>query len=315
MKQFQVLSYLTLMSLPLLVWSQTPQVRERNYVNDNPPSHLYLNLHVPAGELYLQASPSCGLAQTKVISRDSSTKWILENSPSRGGNVHQEGVLHYHEIATSPAAGHQANLRHTYRVDPMASQRELSSIRSEYLPDPTQSTDLTLHLGKGSTLLDLSGLTLNKLTVESAFSDLVVSYSKPNQMAMQMMAIHVANADVVLKHMELSRAQLIRVQNDMGGTRLLLGRRQASITEHPIFELKNGVGDCKIFVERSHPVRVLVKTGVLAKVVMESGSGFEEVNKSGVVTYENASAIGKPNDKVTMIHCDLDFGELLLMSR
>ena len=107
-------------------------------------------------------------------------------------------------------------------------------------------------------MLDLSNLTLNNLSIESTFSDLVLTYSKPNQTPMQKLHIHAANANIVLKHLEMARAGFIHVQNDMGDTKLMLGPNASPADEKPVIELRNGVGDCLLVVDNNHPVRIVV---------------------------------------------------------
>ncbi|MDP5170626.1 MAG: hypothetical protein NWR72_10295 [Bacteroidia bacterium] len=314
MKNLIAFPCLLLLVVPHWGWSQESQVRETNVPGNAAASHLFLQVHVSGGELFLSESGKCGDAQARISAADTSTKWLVSNRLASNGNAYQEAIVHRSGALASNAAP-EANLRKTYRVDPMASQREVGAVRSEFRPDPTMSTDLSLHLGSGSSLLDLSHLTLHNLSVESAFSDLVITYSKPNQTTMQKMHVHAANSTVVLKHLELSRAKLVQVQNDMGDTKLMLGEKPKEIAELPIIELRNGVGDCLVVVSSKNPVRVVVKTGVLAKAEVGDESGFSKLQNTPEPTFENAAAKNLPDAQVTMIHCNLDFGELVLISR
>lgn len=312
MRKVSNILFLTLIALPQWASSQTEPVRVHRYVTDNMASHLYLKLHVPSGELFVQESKECGTAHTKIVSPDTSTKWLLTHTPSPDGNLHQEAVVQASEQRGSSS---QATLRQVYRVDPMASQREARAVKSEYCLDPSLSTDLSLYLGHGSSMLDLSNLTLSNLSIESTFSDLVLTYSKPNQTSMQKLHIHAANANIVLKHLEMARASIIHVQNDMGDTKLMLGAGEYSSDQNPVIELRNGVGDCLLLIDSSHPVRIVVDKGVLAKADPGENSGFTKMDNRSQLTFQNKSATELADDKVTMIYCDLDFGELILFSR
>lgn len=303
--------FLALIALPHWASGQTEPVREHRYVTDNMASHLYLQLHVPSGELFVQESKECGTAHTKIVSPDTSTKWLLTHRPSPDGNLYQEAVVH----AREQQASSQATLRQVYRVDPMASQREARAVKSEYCLDPRLSTDLSLYLGHGSSMLDLSNLTLSNLSIESTFSDLVLTYSRPNQTLMQKLHVHAANANIVLKHLEMARASIIYIQNDMGDTKLMLGAGDFPTEERPVIELRNGVGDCLLVVDSSHPVRIVVNKGVLAKASPGEASGFSKMPNRSQLTFQNKSAEELEDNEVTMIYCDLDFGELILFSR
>lgn len=313
MRKVSNILFLTLIALPHWAASQTEPVREHRYVTDNMASHLYLKLHVPSGELFVQESKECGTTHTKIVSPDTSTKWLLTHRPSPDGNLYQEAVVEAREQRA--ASSSQATLRQVYRVDPMASQHEARAVKSEYCLDPRLSTDLSLYLGHGSSMLDLSNLTLSNLSIESTFSDLVLTYSKPNQTPMQKMHVHAANANIVLKHLEMARASIIHVQNDMGDTKLMLGAGDYPTEEKPVIELRNGVGDCLLLIDSSHPVRIVVNKGVLAKAEPDEASGFKEMPNRSQLTFQNKSAEELEDNQVTMIYCDLDFGELILFSR
>lgn len=304
--------FLTLMALPQWAFSQTEPVRQHRYETDNMASHLYLQLHVPSGELFVQESKECGIAHTRIVSPDTSTRWLLTERPSPDGNYYQEAVV---QATQQTASSSQATLRQVYRVDPMASQREARAVKSEYCLDPSLSTDLSLYLGHGSSMLDLSNLTLSNLSIESTFSDLVLTYSKPNQTPMQKVHIHGANANIVLKHLEMARASIIHVQNDMGDTKLMLGAGDYTRDQQPVIELRNGVGDCLLVIDSNHPVRIVVDKGVLAKADPGEASGFTKMDNRSQLTFQNNAATELEDDEVTMIYCDLDFGELILFSR
>lgn len=296
------------------LYAQQVPVRHHQYLTDQSTSHLYLKVHVPAGELFVKESKTCGITHTRIVSPDTSTKWILRNDRAQNGHLIREAVVH-HEAIAERRSGEESSLRQVYRVDPIATQREARNIVSEYSLDPTLSTDLNLYLGRGSSMIDLSNLSLNTLSIESAFSDLILTCSRPNQIPMQKLHIHAANADVVLKHIELSRASFIHVQNDMGDTKLMLGPDRFLEEDSPVIELRNGVGDCLLVIDHKHPVRVVVSKGVLAKAEADISSGFSKMTSRGQLTYQNEAAAPLQDTEVTMIHCDLDFGELILFSR
>lgn len=317
MKILLAIPYVAMVMLPILGRSQQAQIKEEHFLSDASASHLFLKVNVPGGELYLQQSGTCGTAVSRVFAADTSCKWMeSRHIEPRTRNVHQLLTLHHVGMAASPVSSASAgSLRETYRVDPTVSDQEARAVRSEFRPDPAISTDLNLHLGRGSSLLDLSQLTLHNLNIESAFSDLVITYSQPNQATMQQMNVHAANATIVLKHLEMSRAKLVKVQNDMGDTKIMLGPRPANVAEVSVMELQNGVGDCLIVVDAQHPVRVIVTKGVLASVSASPEVGFNQVHGATQLTYQNQAASRLPESRITTIHAHLDFGKLTLISR
>ena len=308
-------SWMLWLALPGAVIAQPAQVREVAIHTQENSTHQYLQIHVPAGELFLRQSMKCGMSHTKIQASDTSAKWIIREAGVSNGNMMREAVVHTSSVAQAANSRHHADLRQNYRVDPIASDQEASAIRSEFSVDPSLSTDLNIYLGRGSSWLDLSNLSLNNVSIESSFSDLVISYSRANQTPMQKMHVHVANANVVLKHLEYARASVIHVQNDMGDTKLMLGNRLPHEKETPLIELRNGVGDCLIVIDQDRPVRIAVNKGVLASADADTDSGFIRMDNRDMLTYQNKIAEGLPDQQVTLIHCDLDFGELILLSR
>lgn len=101
----------------------------------------------------------------------------------------------------------------------------------------------------------------------------------------------------------------------MGDTKLMLGSGSYPAEEKPVIELRNGVGDCLLVVDSNHPVRIVVNKGVLAKADPSETSGFTKMTDRSQLVFQNRSAENLDDTEVTMIHCDLDFGELILFSR
>ncbi|RMG67818.1 MAG: hypothetical protein D6722_12600 [Bacteroidetes bacterium] len=276
--------------------------------SDGVTTHMYLNIEVPSGELFLRNSGTCGMSVSHLVSPDSQIRHRVERQHDRYGN--EQRVVYFHPQRPTPPDAHRT---HRLTTNSLQLADQLSHLdtyvreercRSEYIADPTISTDLALNLGVGATRLDLSGLTLRNLSINSAFSDVVVMYTEPNQIEMEKMDIHAAKGDIFLKYLELARAKLVTVRNDMGETTLILGgSRPAPSTIY----LQSGVGGCTLIVDEDQPVRVVLRTGMFVEV--EAAEGFQVTDKHTLV---NAAYQRKP-EQATSVICTADFGTISLI--
>jgi hypothetical protein len=280
--------------------------------NGDTHNHTYLNIEVPTGEVQLQSSGQCGLSIAHLKASDPQIRQRISQQADDYGN-------YLHTIAIempegSPTASNnqvlgrtQANLRvsdHLANLDTYTAQQ---AYHAAYHLDPNIPTDLFLTLGLGQSQLDFSGLSLNNVTVSSAFSDVLISYQLPNQVEMKKLDIHTANANIELLNLEQARAQLVTVQNDMGETRLTLGAHPAALPHAKIY-LKSGVGSCTLVVHPDHPVKLILKNGLLASEDIPEPA-FKQLQKG---TYVNQAYLrqGKAASQCTSVICSLDFGNL-----
>jgi len=173
-----------------------------------------------------------------------------------------------------------------------------------YNPDPNIPTELVMDLGRGRSRLDFSDLSLTNVIINTAFSDVTLTYSSANKAKMEQMKIHAAKAKIILKNPEYARADLISIQNDMGDTKVILGNGH-----HPgstIF-VQAGMGGCMLILHKNHPVKIVVRKGLLAGE--EIPPNFVKIAKN---EYANAAYQRYPKRATTFI-CNIDFGNLLVI--
>ncbi|TAE49692.1 MAG: hypothetical protein EAZ89_13850 [Bacteroidetes bacterium] len=261
--------------------------------------HTYLNINAPAGEIFIKPSISCGSGYWRVSGPDTSvSRQIRVYAAPQGGHLMRTLTLNF--AAPQSQARSSANMRVSEQFFAGS-----TASRIEVNPDPSAVHDLFLDLGVGACRMDLSGLSLENVNINSAFSDVVLTYNSANQIEMKEMEIHAANATVILKHPEYARAGLVTVQNDMGETRLILGGARIA---HSNFYLKSGVGPCFIVIHPNQPVKLILRGGFFSTI--EVAEEFQQV-EPGV--FVNAAALRSP-DKVSKIICDVDFGNISVMS-
>jgi len=276
-----------------------------------PQTHQYLDMHLPVGELYIKSSQVCGLSYTRLSAPDTTVRHHMVSQVD-GNGFHRRHI----ELVSSQQAQMArmsqeggSDLRVANVSPALDAFGDPEALRSELRIDPNLSTDLFLNLGVGASHLDFSGTSLRMVKIHGAFSDVMVSYRVPNQIPMQRMDLHVTKGDVMLKHIELARARMISLQNDMGDTKIILGDK---ILSHTTIMLGSGVGNCTLIVDRAHPVKLVVKGGLFSS--QEISGSFDE---SGKGVYTNAAfrqhCNGNACSHATQIICNMDLGSVEVM--
>jgi hypothetical protein len=277
--------------------------RTDTFKTDPLSSHMFLNLDLPSGEIFLRSSGLCGTSISSLISPDAQILQHVNTQKDHNGNQLQKISVQQSAPAQSELRGAAATMRFAEQVTELNPLSGEMSFRTEYHLDPTFSTDLYVNLGVGSSELDLSGLSLQNVSVNSAFSDIYITYREPNQLRMKELDIHTAKADIVLEHAELADAELITIQNDMGATEVILGDKR--LARSTIY-LQAGVGSCTLKIAKGQPVHIVLRSGMFATV--EVGDEFVEKEKG---VYVNATFEKQGNkNQATRIICNIDFGHI-----
>ncbi|GEM_PF-2298155 len=272
-------------------------------------TYMYLNIAVPKGKIVVQSSKVCGASVARFASPNRSVKPQIQED--RNGNLTVlVGVarktppdeLRAKSVAPASIGG---NIQFKRQFSNLANLSSPSpkDFTTEFRPDPTLPTELHVNVGAGGSKLDLSGLNLYKASINSAFSDIWISYSRPNLCAMKKMDVHAAKAKIRIENIEYARAEFISIQNDMGETEIILNNHAQPGTT---IYLSSGAGNCKLFIHENHPTKIVIRKGFFAKV--EVDGDFEILDKSAFVN----AAFYQPNAKYTTIICNIDFGKIFI---
>lgn len=302
----KITSFFLIYPLALNLVAQSNQ-RVDTLVTHPTSSHMFLNIEVPAGEVFMKSSGVCGKSVSRFFSPDPSVKSEMDESTDNQGNLVRKVRLKAPAPAESaPSPTSAARMAFTEQMTSLDWSGNGTSSQSAFDPDPTLSTDLFVDLGVGSSRLDFSGLSLSNVSINSAFADVYVTYSSPNLVEMKEMDIHAAKANIVVKNLELAKAELITIQNDMGETKIILGKGQFSPTT---VYIQSGVGSCTLVIDESQPTKLVLKTGFFSTVDVP-----ESFSKTGKGIYTNAAYKSHP-DKATKIICNIDFGNISVMGQ
>jgi hypothetical protein len=302
------------LSLTIPVWllGQNTDLQVQTFPTNAKVQHMHLNLRIPAGEVFIKASHTCGQSYFKLYSDDSKLSPQVEEGFDANGNWMRTLALDL-KSETPPKQVAQGSMRSSSadfsQQMLLNSSGNTESLRSTYSPDPSISTDLYLDLGVGRSRLDLSDLSLNSVKIHSAFADLHITFTQANRVSMEKMDIHAAKAKIVLKNMELARADVISIVNDMGDTKMVLGSNQYAGTT---IYVQQGMGDFLLIVHPDHPTKIILKNGLFSSTSLPEGpDGFE---RQGQNTFVNKAYQKSGDENATTLICTIDFGSISVFS-
>lgn len=267
--------------------------------------HVMLKLEIPTGESFVRTSGCQGSAIYRLAVPDSQEHYKIETRQEANGTYICNLSLTPPKPKGDP--GLASNLRLAEPLSNLETYTTSGEYKTFFCPDPTVKTDLYLDLGVGASRLDLSGLQLQNVNINTAFADVMVHYTKPNQIEMSQMAIHAASANVVLKNLAHARARQVTVHNDMGMTKLLVGKDYLPGGE---ITVRSGVGGLILVLDKSQAVEIRMKAGFFSEINMPA-TGFKEISEG---TYINNAVQNAPNDRI-IIHLEVDFGKIQIIEQ
>lgn len=297
------------LTFPIWLFGQQGDLQVKTFPTKPKVQHMHLNLRIPAGEVFIKASQSCGKSYFKLYSDDEKLSPKVEEGPDSHGNWMRTVALDLKQEAPADqvAAGNMRSTKADFSQQVLFnSSGNTQTLRSTYSPDPSLSTDLYLDLGVGRSRLDLSDLSLNRVKIHTAFADLHINFSHENRVSMEKMDIHAAKAKIVLKNLELARADLISIVNDMGDTKMVLGSNKHS---GATIYVQQGMGDFSLIVHPEHPTKIIVKNGLFASSnLKEDSKDFHREGNSNTFVNDAYKKSGGKN--ATTLICTIDFGSI-----
>lgn len=267
-------------------------------------NQMLLKMEIPMGETFVRASGCEGSAMYQLSVPDSLPHHAVEERES--GNGTYSCTIKMTPPQNNMGATASANLRMADQLTALNTYADPKAYIAAFCPDPNLNTDLFLDLGVGASRLDLSDLRLNNVTINSAFADVLVHYDKPNRQEMTQMTIHAANANVVLKNLEQARSRHVVVHNDMGNTKMILGKGYVPNSE---IRVRSGVGGFTLVLDSKQAVELILNTGFFSEV--ELPETFKKISDG---TYINQAVQDSPDQRIK-IHCEVDFGKIVVIER
>lgn len=246
----------------------------------------------------------CGHSISKVRAADPDVKYKVQSQLDRNGNMVRNISLDYPGGIAIPSQEKMAD-----NIKPFEPARG-NSLRSVLNHCPNTPTDLNLDLGMGRSRLNFSDMSFENVHIESAFSDVMITYDSPNKVEMKHMDIHAIRAKVVLKNIEYARAELISIQNDMGDTRLLIGD---NLPHNSTIVLQSAMGGCTLVVDKDQPVRIIFKGGMFTSLDIQPLEAFVQKTDEPN-TYVNKAYLQNSQNTFNII-CNIDLGTIIIMEQ
>ena len=262
-------------------------------------NYMFLRINNPRGELKVASSTVCGKSFNQLRASNESLVPQIDNREAFGKLERNISFV------LQEAPKNKLTARIALPVNRFNTQT-LPTYSATYLGDPDIPTNLLVNLGAGSTHLDLSGMSISNLTIHSALSDLTLTYQSSNQSTMAQLQIRVASGDIMLEQIELARAKMVNIRNDMGNTTLTLGNKRFPKTH---FRVTSGVGECKLIIDEKHPVKIILRNGMFSH--LEISEGFEKISPK---VYIN-EAYQKQEKKACTIICETDIGTIKIQEK
>jgi hypothetical protein len=266
---------------------------------------MYLNIQIPAGEIFMKPSGICGTSIAKLSSPVPEARHLIQTRADQNGNLIRTISLAYTELQTRQSAFvDQSGSAFAEQIVTFESYAEKGEYKSVFHPDPFMPTDMVLNLGVGRSRLDLSGMTLTNLSVNSMFSDVTITYTAPNKVEMKQMDIHAARAKVSVKNIEFARAELVSIRNDMGDTRVIIGSDYQS---HGTIFIQSAMGGCTLVIDEAQPAKIILKSGIFTN--KDISGAFSEIGDN---IYANEAFL-KGHDQFFTIICNVDMGRIAIL--
>lgn len=163
----------------------------------------------------------------------------------------------------------------------------------ELKADPTVPTKMVMNLGYGSAWLDLSGMDVRYLDIQSANADVFITYKSLNTHPMGALKLNAGMAKLVVRNLELARAENIIVENGMGVTKLIIGDKPYQRSN---VSINVGSGSCIMLVGREYPIKVVLKSSMFSKVEMP-----EDMIETTDNTFVNLAYKSNPQDAMVVV--------------
>lgn len=175
----------------------------------------------------------------------------------------------------------------------------------ELRADPSVPTALMMNLGYGSAWLDLSELDLRALQVTSGAADVFISYKTPAKGRMKVFSVNSGMSRIVVRNLEMARAENIHIENGMGETKIIVGDQ---VQQRSNVNLNVGAGSCVLLAHNNVPIKLVLSSTVFSTVEIP-----ENLIKTGPGTFVNL-AYKKHPDNAMILLVELGIGKFTLIS-
>lgn len=272
-------------------------------------SFMELSGHFPFGQCFLMKKKGPGATGVKAVLPGGNAFPVLEiDSVGRKLSASisfTDPNTKKVETKVCHADGEKVTTSYSYRISTTNAFQDSDKYLWEITPDPSVPLALSLNLGYGNSRLDLSDLSLRYLNLNSGASDVIVTYAQPNRGLTKAINISGGMSKIVLRNPEYAHAEVVRIQNGMGTTKIMLGDYARVATE---YQVEVNAGSLLLILDDQAPVQIILKNTFLSSVEIP-----ETFFNSAPNTYENLAAKQNPGHTSTFV-IDLGLGSFSLLT-
>lgn len=206
----------------------------------------------------------------------------------------------YNITSVSNSSGAQVRMRGSLSVND-----DPSKYLAELRPAIHQPIYLDMQLGLGSAWLDLTDIRTRGVNIESSATDIFLSYKKPNPERMKNLRVTSGMSRIVIRNLEMARADNITIDNGVGDTKIIIGEE---LFQSSHLDIAVGGGACIIMVHDNVPMKIILQNGLFSTVEIP-----DNYYKSGDDTYVNLAYKTNSSKYITTV-VDLGIGTFTLVT-
>lgn len=266
-------------------------------------------VNIPVGQTFVNSALKPNFTYVRAYRPDIHTRPIIKSDTLRDRIVTLLTWKHDKSSSSFSTEVSSSNQTGTYHYQCTKSASVQSGNPENYLmelsPDRTVPTALNLTFGYGSARLDLSDLSLKRVNVSSSTTDVIISYQKPNRLSMSEMTINGGMSRIVIRNLEMAKAEKVRIENGMGNTKILMGNGGNHATQ---VELLVGAGSCIFMVQKDVPLKLVVNQSFFSSLELPATFSKTEEN-----TYVN-QAYQANQTHASVVSVELGIGSFTLIN-
>lgn len=259
----------------------------------NPSLGLYeYRVHIPLGQTFVNAATRSGLGTVRFhLPSDRAEPILLRDT--------LPGRLRTTISMTAPGSSSTRTYSQSrgavvkYQVSgSMTADDDPARYLTEVRPDSDIPIDLEMNLGYGSAWLDLTDLDIRNVKVTSGAADVYISYKSLGKSPIEKFVIHGGMSKVVVRNLEMARAENIYIENGMGDSKIIIGDK---VVKRSNMHVVVGTGTCTILADEDVPVRIVLNSTVFSTVVIP-----DNFIKTREGNYVNLKFKDRPQDALTI---------------
>ncbi|MFN0204530.1 MAG: hypothetical protein ACKVTZ_23630 [Bacteroidia bacterium] len=262
-----------------------------SFKTQNTSSCQVLNLELERSNFCLMSSKKVGENEYALQNAESESLELAQQEKQINANTVEKRFV----VANKGAAGPRK------QIQPGLDANKINALYMLRV-DPNVTTQLKLKMGVGSARLNFADVKLENVDITGGFSDIWIDFEKLNGKRMPQFNLHNAAGNITVRYPENANAEVLHIQNDMSSIKLVVGKNTMSSNN---CILKTVRGPIWITIDKSQPIKLIVKKGMMASFTPPKG-----FTKKSEDVYVNNAYLKTGGTKFLTITCATDLGSI-----